>query len=290
MKKILKISTTLLLFAVILSCSDDENPADNFLGKQDVLITLNGDSFPMKGGEYYKSTNESNCDITEIKHLGSSAEFSFKLENSTNFERFSFNYQSTFNGDPVALGETIVNPWFFAYSFKLTNEDSYYVGAMIDGESNTGNTSGYPDNAVLVTIENVSLVINKRVSNGNEQVIDGVRQEYPLEKVSGVLTIEFTDEAGERQNVSMDFDLEGDNIVIEPDENIFSDPVGDGSGDGGGSGGTDCGNLVYTGPTEGQIMQWCQAAQLYQCLGATNELMYVCDALAEYGGSCSYCN
>ncbi|GEQ87043.1 hypothetical protein ULMS_25510 [Patiriisocius marinistellae] len=99
-------------------------------------------------------------------------------------------------------------------------------------------------------------------------------------------------------------------IAGEPDVEYFgnvnepSDPVdpnsggngsggngGNGSGgNGGNGGGANCDNLNYNGPTEGQIMQFCQAAQLYECLGATTEQDYVCDVIASYGASCPYCN
>ncbi|GEQ86727.1 hypothetical protein ULMS_22350 [Patiriisocius marinistellae] len=291
--KTLQLTIFIAFFAVLFSCSDDENPADNFLGTQDVTLTLNNQPHELKAGEYYQSQNEANCEITEIMHTGNSVEFEFTLENSNVFDRFSFNYRSSFNGEPIPVGQTVENPWFFSFSMALANEDNYYVGSLLQGESYIGHT-GYPDNAIEVIIDNITLVINERVSNGNEEVIDGVRQDYPFEKISGVLNVEFSNEAGESQNVEMDFNLEGENIVIEPDNNIFTDPGDDGGngngGGGNGGGGADCDNLVYSGPTTGQDMQWCQAAQLYQCLGATTELNYVCDALAQSNVNCSYCN
>ncbi len=53
---------------------------------------------------------------------------------------------------------------------------------------------------------------------------------------------------------------------------------------------SNCGSLSYNGPTEGQIMQFCQAAQLYDCEGAATERAYVCSVIADYGASCPYCN
>lgn len=287
MKNILKITTFLLLSAVTLSCSEDENPADKFLGKQDVTFIMNGETYSLKGGEYYQSQGELNCEITKIEHTKPTSELKLSLENSQVFDNFSFNFKNSFNGEETSVGKTMENPYFFAFTMVLPSDGDYYVGAIIDGQNSP--VFGSPDHAIEVDIVNVSLVINERVSNGNEKVVDGVRKDYPKEKIGGVLNIQFTDDDGENHNIEMDFKLEGDNIVIEPDNNITSGSGDDDNG-GGTGGGTDCDNLVYSGPTDGQIKQFCQSAQLYKCLGATNELNYVCDVLASYNASCSYCN
>jgi hypothetical protein len=286
MKNILKITSALLLFTVFLSCSEDENPADNFLGTQDVTITFNGVSYPMKAGEYYDSQGTSNSEITRIECNGNSTEFGLTLDNSENFGRFGFNYKSSFNGEAVAVGQTVVNPWFFGFTLKLANGGSIYTGAMLGGESNTAGI--FETEETIVTTTNVTLVINERVSNGTEQVIDGVRQDYPLERVSGVLSLDFVDYTGDSQNLTMDFSLEGINIVNEPDEFIFTDPSNGGGDDDGGS---DCGNLTYNGPTEGQAAQWCANAQILQCIDDTSpEYNYQCQVIEDYGVNCPYCD
>ncbi len=283
----LKITIFLALFVGVFACSKDDNPADDFLGTQDVTLMLNGESFAMKGGDYYNSLGESNCEIADIRLDASS--FEFKFNNGVGFERFSFKFSNTFGIEGLPIGVVNQNPGFFFFSFKQANEGESFVGAQLNGEDTYVN--GDIGDSQRVEITNSSLIINERVSNGNEQVIDGVRQDYPLERIGGTLNVSFNNELGESQNLEVDFALEGDNIVIEPDENIFSDPVDDGgNGGGNGGGGADCNNLVYSGPTSGQDMQWCQAAQLYQCLGATTELNYVCDALAQSNVNCSYCN
>lgn len=286
MKLVFRITLYVVLAVLAISCSDDENPADNFLGTQDVTITVNDQAYALKGGTYYDEQDESNCNINEIVHFGNSSTFRFGLDNGVGIDVFSFNYNTSFNTDAVAVGQIITDPYFFSFSMRFENQESFYRGAVINGQdAYAGNGSA---NEVVVGIQNISIVINERVSNGREQVIDGVRQEYPLEKVSGALNFSFTDESGNSQDVSMDFNLEGENIVIEPDEFISSDSSDD-EGNGGGSG-SDCGNLEYNGPTEGQITQFCQAAQLAQCTGNTAEYNYLCDVIASYNASCPYCN
>lgn len=286
MKLVFRITLYVVLAVLAISCSDDENPADNFLGTQDVTITVNDQAYALKGGTYYDEQDESNCNINEIVHFGNSSTFRFGLDNGVGIDVFSFNYNTSFNTDAVAIGQIITDPYFFSFSMRFENQESFYRGAVINGQdAYAGNGSA---NEVVVGIQNISIVINERVSNGREQVIDGVRQEYPLEKVSGALNFSFTDESGNSQDVSMDFNLEGENIVIEPDEFISSDSSDD-EGNGGGSG-SDCGNLEYNGPTEGQITQFCQAAQLAQCTGNTAEYNYLCDVIASYNASCPYCN
>ncbi len=275
----------LAIYLVFFSCSDDENPADNFKGTQDVTITFQGETYDLKGGEYYASLSESNCDISTIRHFGNNAESRFSLSGAPSINRFTFGYNSTFNSDPVPVGQTLTNPYFFYFSISKPGRESYYVGALLGGQSAPAND--FNDNAIEVEIENASVTINSRFSNGNERVVDGVRDEYPLEKVTGKIDVQFKDENNVSQNLSADFDLEGDNIVIEPDDIIITPPVDTG---GSGSGGGDCGNLTYNGPTEGQIKQFCEAAQLYDCLGASTEKAYVCSIIADYGASCPYCN
>lgn len=82
-------------------------------------------------------------------------------------------------------------------------------------------------------------------------------------------------------------------IAGEPQINYYGDvtePADPIDPDTGGGGSGNCADLTYNGPTEGQIMQFCKAAQLYDCEGATTEKAYVCEILASYGASCQYCN
>jgi hypothetical protein len=286
MKSVFRITLYVVLAVLAISCSDDENPADNFLGTQDVTITVNDQAYALKGGAYYDEQDESNCDINEIVHFGDSSTFRFGLNNGVGIDIFNFTFDTDFNSNGVAVGQIVTNPYFFSFTMRFENQVSFYRGGVINGQdAYFGNGSS---NEVVVSIQNVSMVVNERVSNGREQVIDGVRQDYPLEKVSGALNFSFTDESGNSQDVSMDFNLEGENIVIEPDEFISSD-TSDDDGNGGGSG-TDCGNLEYNGPTEGQIAQFCQTAQLAQCTGNTTEYNLLCDIIADYEATCPYCN
>jgi len=267
-----------LLLTVFISCSKDENSADKFLGTQDVTITLNSKSYPMKGGEYYNSQNESNCEITTIEmDLNSSARFKFTLENSAFFEKFSFTFSNAFGDVGLPVGQIIEKPYFFAYSLTLANGgDSYIEGGF--GQNNYADTN----------IENVSLKINERVSNGVEKIVDGVRKDYPKEKITGVLNLRFKDNAGESQVLKMDFDLEGDNIVLERVETSTT-TGGDGNDGSGGDG--NCSNLTYNGPTEGQAAQWCANAQILQCIDDSSpEYKYQCQIIKDYDVNCSYCN
>lgn len=61
----------------------------------------------------------------------------------------------------------------------------------------------------------------------------------------------------------------GQTILIESDENIFTDPGDNVDGVSDGSGGTYCDNLVYYGLTESQISRFCGSAQLAECVGTS---------------------
>ena len=101
----------------------------------------------------------------------------------------------------------------------------------------------------------------------------------------------FNECAGDADFVVDNFVSSGGNVLAGPNAIGGAGSSGGGDDDGGdGGSGTGCDDLAYNGPTEGQVMQWCQAAQIYECLNATDELNYLCDVIANYGASCPYCN
>ncbi|GEQ87305.1 hypothetical protein ULMS_28130 [Patiriisocius marinistellae] len=109
--------------------------------------------------------------------------------------------------------------------------------------------------------------------------------ESGIHKIKGSYSISLTSgRSAEDHTLDVEFDI-NDSNTLSP---IYTPDNGGGSNNGRGN--IDCGNLVYNGPTEGQIIQFCQTAQLYECLGQTTELEYVCDAIESYGASCPYCD
>ena len=211
-QKILSIAVIFFAAVILNSCFKEDDETPNFLGKQDVTITIDGDeSYVLKSGPYYESTGESNCNITRIIFediYTDSYKFFFTLEDSDVFDVFSFTFSNSFGGNPLVIGETINSPYFFAAVITfLDNDDKYEVGQF-----------GSTEEALPA-----SLIIDEMFSNGVEKIVDGERLDYPKENIVGMINFNITDKNGKIHEVSMDFNLEGDDIVDGGTESIISE-------------------------------------------------------------------
>jgi len=224
----------LSVFILSVSCAKEENRADNFVGKQEVTITLdNHEPLTFYSGEYYDSENMTNADIARIIVSPSDREFKFTIRDTEIFDIFSFSYEDTFASSITEITAGIVteNPYFFSSYMEFT-EDYLISDTSTSNELdlaaifNNGayvNTGIFGSDSPYGTLSTLTLEVTDMYSNGVEKYIDGVRKDYPLEMIEGSLNIEFMDEEDQFHTLKMDFYLEGDDIVKERTEDITTD-------------------------------------------------------------------
>lgn len=218
MKKLFYI---ICISVILTNCSKDDDLAHSFTGKQEIEIFL--DDLPpiiYKGGEFFESLNQNNSDFTGINYyeLG----FSFSMEKTNMFEKFAFGFQEVFN----FTTEQINNPFFFSANLEFTDEYSDY---KLPQSSGNGHGVDYLNiGSEDSRVDSVNLNITEFHSNGNEKVIDGVRQAYPLEKIKGNLEFSYKNDLnGKNHKIKVNFDFEGKNIIKEDDEIIITTPSGE---------------------------------------------------------------
>ena len=267
---------SLALFVFFISCKDDDCPTCSD-GNSTFLVDMvfDGQTYNLEGGYDFGEESETYIvsSVTQYYEDYSRFELSFKKSGfgandpDDIFPTFIVNLNS--NEDPTIGIPQTISPAVFSLITPTTrytqlNEDDFDFNNDFDTH---------------IDVTDFELEITDIVRNS----------ETGVHKLVGNYSVSFTSgRSATNHTINVNFDMTDQNILGTP----YSAPTGGGGNSGGGNSGgnADCDNLVYNGPTEGQVMQWCQAAQLYECLDATTELSYICDVIAEYGASCPYCN